>query len=245
MARLEWEILQPEESGLENGVLYLDDRSGVPWNGLTRVVDESTPQIDLGLYFDGLRYVIPQGSEDFKAILEALVYPEEFEDYAGGGGLSFGYSKRLFGLSYRTGRWIHIVYNATATPTTVKRATTTSVIDPLLFAWDISTTPVSIPGGRPSAHLIIDTDKAYLGAIEALEAMIYGDENNDPYLPTVDELIELFDEYSIFVVIDHGDGTWTAIGPDEMIRYLNETTFEITSESAVYIDSDTYTLSSI
>jgi hypothetical protein len=47
------------------------------------------------------------------------------------------------------------------------------------------------------------------------------------------------------IIIDHGDGTWTAESPrEEDIIMLDETTFQITSETAIYLDEFTYEISS-
>jgi len=45
-------------------------------------------------------------------------------------------------------------------------------------------------------------------------------------------------------VTDNGDGTFTVEAPYDVIRMLDSETFEITSNNAVFIDDDTYTLSS-
>ena len=44
---------------------------------------------------------------------------------------------------------------------------------------------------------------------------------------------------------DHGDGTWTAIGPPEAIKMVSPTEFEISWPSAKPIDGASYTISSL
>jgi hypothetical protein len=48
-----------------------------------------------------------------------------------------------------------------------------------------------------------------------------------------------------FEVTDNGDGTWTAVGDASYISMISADTFQITSSTAVPIDADTYTLSSL
>jgi len=112
------------------------------------------------------------------------------------------------------------------------------------FSWNISTVPIKM-GDVSSAHLIIDPRFAYPWVIQELEDLLYGSSGNNPYLPPPEEILDLFEDASILKITDHGDGTWTAEGPDEAIRMLDSTTFEITWPSAVYIDSTTYRISSL
>lgn len=64
----------------------------------------------------------------------------------------------------------------------------------------------------------------------------------EPRLPPLEDLVELINSWVLVEVIDNGDGTWTATGPDEYIRMLDATTFEIDAD-ATFIDDDTYEIS--
>ena len=75
--------------------------------------------------------------------------------------------------------------------------------------------------------------------------MLYGTNFTEPRMPSVSEIIEMFEAHSIMQIIDHGDGTWTAIGPESAIVMLDSTTFQITWPTAIYIDDVTYTISSL
>ena len=67
--------------------------------------------------------------------------------------------------------------------------------------------------------------------------------------PYPDELIPLFQEAEnahTLLVIDHGDGSWTAIGSDDVVALgSNPTEFTIASPSAIFLDSESYTLSTL
>lgn len=86
---------------------------------------------------------------------------------------------------------------------------------------------------------------AYPATVQAFEDVLYGTDSYSSRLPGPDEVLEIFEEHSILRVIDDGDGTYTVIGPDEAITMLDSTTYEINWPSAVWIDSDYYTLSSL
>ena len=104
--------------------------------------------------------------------------------------------------------------------------------------------PVTRPGAKPAAHLIIDSTIAHPAAIQAVEDILYGSIDGVSRLPDPEELIAIFERHAIFVVIDHGDGTWTAIGPDDSIQMINTSTFQITWPSVIFLSEDTYQISS-
>ena len=75
--------------------------------------------------------------------------------------------------------------------------------------------------------------------------MIYESSETSARLPEPQEIFDLFEDASILKITDHGDGSWTAEGPDEAIQMLDATSFEITWPSAVYLSSGTYRISSL
>ncbi len=81
--------------------------------------------------------------------------------------------------------------------------------------------------------------------IQAIEDLLYGSASTAPRLPDPQEILDLFEEGAILKIIDHGDGTWTAIGPDDVVYMTDPDTFEINWPSVVYLDEDTYQVSSL
>jgi hypothetical protein len=77
-----------------------------------------------------------------------------------------------------------------------------------------------------------------------LEDILYGTNEFEARLPDFDELVEIFDDNATWEVIDNEDGTFTVIGPETAIQMLDEETFQITWPTAVFIDEDSYTVSS-
>ena len=138
---------------------------------------------------------------------------------------------------------IHLVYNARLVESGIDFASLNAEVDTSTFTWNLTTTPEQIDQIRATAHVIINGGDAYFEVMEILEDLIYGTDETPPRIPHLPELIDIFDQHAVFVIVDHGDGTWTATGPADMIAMLDSTTFRITSPSAVYLDPSTYTLS--
>lgn len=244
------------EAGVDRGVLYLSDNSGVVWNGL-RSVKEAPSGAEISIkYIDGEPYNSGRAQEGFAATIEAYTYPQEFEEYDGLSDLVTGQVRKAFNFSYRTlvgndvdgldaGYKIHIVYNALAKPSGAAYATQDDGNEATAFSWDISTTPIRVADGRHSSHVVIDTRVAYPGTIQQLEDVLYGSDGLDSMLPSIDDILAIFENNAILKITDNGDGTWTAEGPDSAISMLDDKTFEITWPSAVYIDTELYQISSL
>lgn len=136
---------------------------------------------------------------------------------------------------------IHLIYNVVfgPSPTMYKQSETTP------FRWPFSSTPREVPGAARTAQLIVNTAVAYPTTVVNLEDILYGTTETDPRLPEPQEVLDVFEENSILRIIDNGDGSWTAIGPDSVIVMLDATSFQITWPSAIYIDSETYRINSL
>lgn len=241
MTKLVWDQgVRSYEAGVDRGVFYPKNGSGEVWNGLTSV-QESPSDSEQTRYIDGVLTRTGRRPGDFSGTIEAFTYPQSFHD-----NVLAQRVQRGFGLSYRvmTGDTyqIHLVYNLLLGPTSYAYDQQTD-IDP--FSWEFTTLPVRIEGMKPSAHFIVESSDAYSTTIEAVEGIIYGSDEADARLPTPNEILEVFEEHSILQIIDHGDGTWTAIGPDDVISMLDPTTFQIDYETAVYLDATTYTIHSL
>lgn len=258
MPRLSW--TEPGtrfyEAGVDNGVLYPQDGPGVPWNGLISVNEAPSDSDVTTGYFDGLAYQTRHKPGSFAATIEAFTYPAEFEEY---GFMRIGDSlsrrQKTFGLSYRTkigndisgldqGYKLHLVYNAQARPSQRAHKTTSKSPELDTLSWDISTNPAKVNGGKPSSHLVLDTSIAHPWTVAALEELLYGDDASDSVLPQPNDVLELFESTSLIRITDNGDGTWTAEGPDDLVKMSGPSTFQIDIPTAVFIDTKTYRISS-
>lgn len=201
------------ETGVDRGVFYLPDAGGAynegyVWNGLVSISEspsgaEATPQ-----YADNIKYLNLVSAEEFGATIEAFTYPLKFGVCDGTAsptdGLYVGQqSRKTFGLAYRTrigndvsatdyGYKIHLIYNALAAPTEKAYTTINDSPEAITFSWEVSTTPVAVPGFKPTATLTIDSTKVVPEKLAELEAILYGTAGVDPKLPLPAAVIAIF-----------------------------------------------------
>jgi hypothetical protein len=242
--RLEWgKGPRQYDRGVDQGVLYLDD-TAVPWNGLVSVNELESGSIDTEHYFEGNRIHISQENGDFKAVIEAFTYPDVFAEYNG-----FGEHEeyRRFGFSYRT--WygdtykIHLVYNVLVQDDARAWRTMSAVLDPSLFNWRISAAAEPVPGASAAGRLTMEAPRDP-SVLSSLEDILYGTETTEPRLPDPAEIVELYEAATLLRITNNGDGTYTAIGPDDMVRDLGDGRFEINAPSVARVDSNRYAISS-
>lgn len=246
MTRIKWEENRPYSVGLDRGVLYLADNSGVVWNGLLSVVESTSDEKTKPLYFDGLRYAITTSIEDFAFTLSAFTYPDQFEAYNGSSGMLDGQNRNTFGFAYRikteSGYEIHLVYNALAQPAVKNWKPVSRAVDISPLVWKVTSVPSWFLGGAPSAHIVVDAAIAYPEFLTALEDALYGTTTTAPRLPSVTELIAMATTNPRLIVTDNGDGTWTATGPDDAIKVYTDGSFEITWPTAIFLGEGIYQL---
>jgi hypothetical protein len=243
--RISWDDLdKPVTQGISQGVLYTEDSPGVSWNGLISVTEKGD-DASSDVYLDGQKVRSRIRPSSFAGTISAFMYPEEFEPYDGIVTGVTGQTRKPFGLSYRSNHELHLVYNAMTSPPGNAYSTLTDQVNMTSFSWDFTTVPVDIPGGRPSAHLVIRVDDAQPGVMTDLEALIYGDDDDDPFLPSPAVILEIFESHTTLRVTDNGDGTWMATGPSTAIVMLDSTTFQIDWPSAIFIDATSYKISSL
>lgn len=213
MTKLLWDQVGERvyETGVDHGVLYIPDNSGVynngvAWNGLTSVSENPSGAEANAQYADNIKYLNLISAEEFSATLEAFTYPEEFAEFDGLAvptpGLVIGQqSRKVFGLSYRTklgndiegedyGYKIHLVYGCQASPSEKAYNTINDSPEAINFSWEISTTPVPVTGYKPTALIVIDSTVVDPDNLAALELLLYGDVGTDPQLPTPDDVID-------------------------------------------------------
>lgn len=252
MTRITWGELAKRnyEFGVDRGVFYPKNGIGYAWHGLVTAKEET---IDAGqslIYIDGVGVQNQLLIGSFAATVEAITYPDAFEPYDGYSGWRSGQSRRLFDFCYRTmqdgGQYkIHLVYNALASPTDKNNSTINNQTDISLFSWGLTTSPEVVPGARASAHFVIDTTQVNPGLIVVLEERLYGNAVSQPDMPTVLELLAIFEAYAIFRVTDNGDGTATISGPDSAVHMVDGTTAELTYSTVISLGNSTYQLSSL
>jgi len=215
MAPLTWDQVGERlyETGVDHGVLYLPDESGVynsgfAWNGLTTVTEspsgaEASPQ-----YADNIKYLNMISAEEFGATIEAFTYPEEFGQCDGTAlpspGVAVGQQgRKMFGLSYRTrvgndvdgtefGYKLHLLYGCQAAPSEKAYATINDSPEAIAFSWEVTSTPVPVTDHKPTSLIVIDSTVVDAADLQALEDLLYGKASVEAALPTPDAVIALF-----------------------------------------------------
>lgn len=200
MSKLVWDAdaTRLYETGTRHGVLYPAGTgaavgtypAGVAWNGLSKVTEKPTGAESNPIWADDIKYLDLTSREEFEATIEAYMYPPEFEQCDGAATLVAGatvhqQTRKPFGFVYRTvlgndeeyedyGYKLHLIYGAKAKP--AERAYETINNDPsaITMSWDITTTPVEVPGLKPSAHIEINSKTATAARLAILEAVLFG-----------------------------------------------------------------------
>ena len=223
MTKVTWDKVGERlyETGVDRGVLYIPDGSGVydtgfAWNGLVSVTESPSGAEATPTYADNIKYLNLISAEEFGATIEAYTYPDEFAQCDGTASPSTGVgigqqSRKLFGLTYRTrlgndldgtdyGYKLHLIYGALAAPSEKAYASINDSPEAITFSWEVSTTPVEVTGYKPTASVVIDSTKVDATALATLEDFLYGTVGTDPSLPLPDAVLALF-AGSITVVI--------------------------------------------
>lgn len=195
--RLEWDGTGEKlyETGIEHGVLYPinsegDYSPGVAWNGLTSVSESPSGAEATALYADDIKYLNLYSAEEFGATIEAYTYPDEFAACDGSADLAEGVvvgqqARKVFGLSYKTlvgndvdgqdhGYKLHLIYGAMCSPSQKQYQTVNDSPSAITFSWEVKTTPVNVPGLKPTASITIDSTKVDAEKLADLEDRLYG-----------------------------------------------------------------------
>lgn len=199
------------ETGVDHGVLYMPNESGVydngvAWNGLTGVTQTPTGAEANKTYADNIVYGNLISAEEFGATVTAYTYPDEFAEFNGevivAPGVTIGQQpRRTFGFSYRSlvgddivgqaaGYKLHLVYGLTAAPSEKAYATVNDSPEMIEFSWEFTSVPVSVTGYAQTSVIEVDSTTTDPSALATLEGLLYG-ASGDPQLPTPDEVIAI------------------------------------------------------
>lgn len=208
------------ETGVDHTVLYPISNDGkynkgVPWNGVTAITETPSGADPNNLYADNMKYLVLVGAEDFGYNIEAYTYPDEWAACDGSAepvpGMTIGQqSRKTFGLCHRTklgndvdgqdhGYKLHLLYGGLASPSERNYQTVNDSPEAINFSWEVTTTPVAVPGFKPTACVIIDSTKVSAAKLAALEEILYGKDPTteggtdgvEARLPLPEEVIEI------------------------------------------------------
>lgn len=213
MSKLVWDQTSERlyETGVDRGVVYPQVGAAYPqgaaWNGLTGVTLSPSGAEPTPLYANNHKYLNLMSVEELGGTIEAYTYPDEFAACNGlatlAPGVRIGQQKRkTFGLCFRTmvgndvdgtayGYKLHLVYGALASPSEESNATINDSPEAKTMSWEFSTTPVEANGFEPTSHLEIDSTAVDAEKLAALEAILYGSDDEEARLPLPDEVAEI------------------------------------------------------
>ena len=214
MSKLVWDQTgeREYETGVKNGVLYVQGEGGtypkgVAWNGLISVTESPSGAEATALYADDIKYLNLMSNEEFGATIEAYMSPEEFDQCDGTASIATGVfigqqKRKTFGMAYKTtigndvdgndhGYKIHLIYGALAAPSEKAYSTINDSPEAMTLSWEVSTTPVTVDGFKPTATVVIDSTKVDKKKLTALEDILFGTESKEARLPLPDEIVSI------------------------------------------------------
>ena len=233
MAALTWDETGNKlyETGTDRGVLFPYDTTqrtygnGVAWDGLRSFNESPSGAEETALYANNGKYGSLRSAEEFEYTIGAYTSPVEFDECDGTkeiapGAYATQQNRKMFGFAVRTlvgndtdntdyGYKIHLCYGSTAAPTSRDHSTVNDSPEAEELSWECKTTPVTVPGGKPSAHLIIRSWIISAAALEAIEAYLYGDANHEARLPLPADVIRIIAEADGQTDTFTGDGETT------------------------------------
>lgn len=200
------------ETGVSNAVLFpqADDGTypkGVAWNGITAANESPSGAESNDQYADNMVYLSLTGAEKFEGTIEAFSSPAEFDECDGMKELSKGLTvhqqtRKPFGFAYKSilgndikgndyGYKLHIWYGCKAAPSERSHSTVNDSPEPQNPSWSVSSTPVAVPGAKPSSVLTFNSTTTPADKLKKIEDILYGTEDADSRLPLPAELLEL------------------------------------------------------
>lgn len=219
-------------TGVDRGVLWVGSTSaetgkttwanGVAWSGLRTVQNNPDGADEQAFYADNIKYLSLRGVENFGGNIGCYYTPEEFDQCDGTATLIKGVKigqqvRKPFCFSYRTlvgndtqandfGYEIHIVYNATVSPSSRDYQTVNESPEPIELSYDFTTNPISVDGTnyRPVSHIVISSPSiigvsasgeltAYEGYFKTFEETIYGSDSKTSKILLPHEIKSLFE----------------------------------------------------
>lgn len=200
------------ETGVSNAVLYpqADDGSypkGVAWNGITAANESPSGAESNDQYADNIVYLSLTGAEKFEGTIEAFSSPAEFDECDGMKEISKGLTvsqqtRKPFGFAYKSilgndikgndyGYKLHIWYGCKAAPSERSHSTVNDSPEPQNPSWTVSSTPIAVPGAKPSSVLTFNSTTTPTEKLKKIEDILYGTDEADARLPLPSEIIEL------------------------------------------------------
>lgn len=211
--------------GVDRGFIFFESTTGIPWRGIQDIdVSEDGASIE-SYYVDGKKIGQRYYKGQFRASITSLDDPS----------VHMSDKDVVYGFSYRETYLIgnvehyrlHIVHDVTIRfIDSIRETINPTDPDATTYAWEIDSLDTDLRDDVFGSHLILDSSQIYPWTIRDIETIMY----KEGRLPSVDEMIEIFGLMNL-LIIDHGDGTWTAVGHESMMNMIDLTEFQIVSST--------------
>lgn len=201
--------------GVHNTVLFVSNPNkingyddGIAWEGVSKITESPEGAEATDIWANDGKYGTIRSSEQFKGTIEAYTSPVEFDACDGCATPAPGFvihqqNRKPFALCWMDtvgndtsgadySEVLHIVYNATAKPSSVDHETVNDSpsINPL--SWEFETTPVAVEGYKPSSHFEFRKKDMQPSDWTALLGYLHGTNNSNSTLPTPNALLGTF-----------------------------------------------------
>ena len=224
MAKLVWDTTGEHyySTGVSDVILFVQKSdgtydTGVAWNGVTSIEENPDGGDANDFYADNIKYLSLRAAENYGATINAYQSPEEFDQCDGIASLLTGVKigqqvRKPFGLVYKSllgndtqgtdyGYELHIIYNATCSPSSKTYETVNDSPEPAELSWEIETVPVNVKGFKPTSTIVVNSTQIDSGKLKTLIDTLYGVnadssvapaiEESDPTLPNPDDIVTL------------------------------------------------------
>ena len=211
--RLTWDEIGERfyETGDNCAVLYPQSSAGtypqgIAWSGVTGFTETPAGADATDLWADNIKYLSIRSTETYGFTIKAYQFPDEFAECDGTAipvaGVSLGQqSRKAFGLVVKTNVGndiefndhaykLHLVYGATASPSSRDYATINDSPSAVEFSWEGKTIPVNVPGFKPVSCITIDSRAADPTALATLEEKLFGKDGTVSYGATAEDVYE-------------------------------------------------------
>ena len=203
------------ETGVEKCALFLQASDGtyplgVAWNGITEIQENPSGGESNKQYADDIDYLNLISKETFGGSIATFTTPPEWEECDGSKEIAPGVyihqqNRKTFGLAYKTlvgndidgtdyGYKLHLVYGAKASPAERSRSTTNESPEATNPSFTFDTTPLQVPGYKPTSHIEILSTRCDADKLAEFEKIIYGSATTDARLPLPEEVYSFFQE---------------------------------------------------
>ena len=231
--KLEWDATGKKKYtlGIHNVVLFVSDPSaatgyanGVAWDGVSAVNESPSGAEATDIYANDAKYGTFRSAEQFGFTIEAYTSPKEFDACDGAAEIGPGVivrqqTRKPFGLAYMNtvgndtqgmdfSEELHLVYNATCSPSDVSHETVNESPDVSPLSWECSTTSVNVPGFKPTSHFIFKKENMDPTAWATLIDTIHGSSSADSTLPTPATIVSTYGTQYTYTALTTEPNDW-------------------------------------